>query len=94
MIYLTDTYVVSILFMLHIIFCGICVSVVVGTVIDVIPTQFRAMAVCIVYLIGRSGSIVAINVIGSLLDSNCNLALYLTGGYALGKFFEFNFFLK
>lgn len=41
MIYLTDSYVVSILFMLHIILSGICVSVVVGTVIDLIPTQFR-----------------------------------------------------
>lgn len=41
MISLTDTYVVSILFMLHIILAGICVSVVVGNIIDLIPTQFR-----------------------------------------------------
>lgn len=47
------------------------------------------MAVCMVYLIGRSGSIVAINLIGSLLETNCNLTFYLTGGYALGKFLIF-----
>lgn len=41
MIFIADTYVVSILFMLQIILSGICVSVVVGTVIDVTPTQFR-----------------------------------------------------
>lgn len=49
----------------------------------------RAMAVCVVYLIGRSGSIVAINAIGSLLEKKCNLTFYLTGGYALGKFLIF-----
>lgn len=44
---------------------------------------FRAMAVCIVFIIGRIGSIISSNVVGHLLESHCNLTFNLFGAAAL-----------
>ncbi|KAJ6637984.1 Synaptic vesicle glycoprotein 2B, partial [Pseudolycoriella hygida] len=64
----TQPIAIVIFFCTHIVLSGICVSVTNGAVVDIIPTHFRGMAVCIVLMFGRLGSIVGSNIIGAILE--------------------------
>lgn len=50
---------------------------------------FRSMAVSISFMFGRLGSIVGSNIVGALLEVNCNLTFLLYSGFGLGMFLEF-----
>lgn len=41
--------------------------------------KFRAMAVCISLMMGRFGSVVGANIVGLLLDNNCELMFTISG---------------
>lgn len=49
------------------------------------------MAVCIIFIVGRIGSIISSNVVGHLLETNCILTFNLFGGAALGMNIKFSF---
>lgn len=53
---------------------GLGVNIVFACVVDLYPTNLRAMAVCILAMFGRMGSIVVANVFGLLLDYHCETA--------------------
>ncbi|XP_062564069.1 uncharacterized protein LOC134226948 [Armigeres subalbatus] len=60
---------------LYIVFlCSGYTAVMVNTIIvDLYPTNLRAMAVCIALMIGRMGSVVGSNMLGILLEKHCEL---------------------
>lgn len=60
---------------LYIVFlCSGYTAVMVNAIIvDLYPTSLRAMAVCIALMIGRFGSVVGSNMLGMLLEENCEL---------------------
>ncbi|XP_037936819.1 synaptic vesicle glycoprotein 2B-like [Teleopsis dalmanni] len=55
--------------------CGLGVTVVNAIVVDIYPTNLRAMAVCISMMIGRIGSVSGTNAIGILVETHCNTTL-------------------
>ncbi|XP_075148932.1 synaptic vesicle glycoprotein 2B-like [Haematobia irritans] len=60
-------------FILFVMLPGLCVSILSGAVVDLVPTQLRGKAVCICLMLGRSGSVIGSNIIGVLLDSYCGI---------------------
>uniref|UniRef100_A0A182W337 Major facilitator superfamily (MFS) profile domain-containing protein n=1 Tax=Anopheles minimus TaxID=112268 RepID=A0A182W337_9DIPT len=64
--------------------CGFCISVVNACTVDLFPTNLRAMAVCISLMFGRLGSVVGANIVGMLLDSQCELTFWISGISLIG----------
>ncbi|XP_035903045.1 synaptic vesicle glycoprotein 2B-like [Anopheles stephensi] len=64
--------------------CGFCISVVNACTVDLFPTNLRAMAVCISLMFGRLGSVVGANIVGLLLDSQCELTFWISGVSLIG----------
>ncbi|PNF35659.1 hypothetical protein B7P43_G17680 [Cryptotermes secundus] len=62
---------------LYIATTGVCINMLSTIVIDLIPTQFRAMAVCLSLMSGRLGVTVFSLAIGFILDHACNAAFIL-----------------
>lgn len=48
--------------------------------------SYRAMAICLIMMLGRVGSMVGSNLIGVFLEVNCGAGFYLFGGIIVGKF--------
>ncbi|XP_055640303.1 synaptic vesicle glycoprotein 2B-like isoform X1 [Toxorhynchites rutilus septentrionalis] len=59
--------------------CGFCISVVNAVTVDLFPTTLRAMAICISLMFGRLGSVVGANMVGLLLDTQCELTFWISG---------------
>ncbi|XP_049870514.1 synaptic vesicle glycoprotein 2B-like [Pectinophora gossypiella] len=60
--------------------CGACIGLMNAVAVELFPTKYRAMSVCLGMMMGRTGSMVGSNLIGFLLNSNCGVAFYLFGG--------------
>lgn len=86
MLNLTNTTIISALLGFQIILPGLLVPVVVAVIVDAIPTHLRAMSICIVFIVGRFGSIVASNIIGIVLQDYCKSTFYLFAITALSTF--------
>ncbi|XP_059222509.1 synaptic vesicle glycoprotein 2B-like [Stomoxys calcitrans] len=56
--------------------CGLGTSVMNTILVDIYPTNLRAMAVCISLMLGRIGSVVGSNALGALIETHCEEALY------------------
>lgn len=56
-------------------------------------SNFRGMAVCVVLMFGRLGSIVGSNVVGAILEVNCSATFYLYSIFIIGNFPNFIFVL-
>lgn len=63
-----------------------CVSVISGGAVVLFPTHVRAVAVCIILMSGRIGSVVGSNVVGFLIENNCEMAFGITGALGIGKY--------
>ncbi|KAJ9599348.1 hypothetical protein L9F63_010169 [Diploptera punctata] len=62
---------------------GTCVNMLNSIVIDRIPTQLRAMAVCLSLMSGRLGVTVCSLVMGVLLETYCGAVYFMLGGIVL-----------
>ncbi|XP_039435777.1 synaptic vesicle glycoprotein 2C isoform X1 [Culex pipiens pallens] len=51
--------------------------------VDLFPTNYRAMALCLILMTGRLGAMVGSNVVAFLLTYNCDLIFVLLGGLLL-----------
>lgn len=69
---------------------GTCVSVINTIVVDLFPTQYRAMAVSLSLMLGRLGAMTGSHAIGYLLEYSCQAAFYIFAGELFGKFMERN----
>ncbi|XP_039284296.1 synaptic vesicle glycoprotein 2B isoform X2 [Nilaparvata lugens] len=58
-------------------FTGASIPVITNLVVDVFPTNFRAMAVCLTLMSARLGTITANQICGALLDSHCVVILWI-----------------
>ncbi|XP_017471875.1 PREDICTED: organic cation/carnitine transporter 7-like [Rhagoletis zephyria] len=56
--------------------CGLGTTVVNAIVVEIFPTNLRAMAVCISLMIGRIGSVTGSNILGALIETHCEFALF------------------
>ncbi|VVD01483.1 unnamed protein product [Leptidea sinapis] len=60
--------------------CGACIGLTNAVTVELFPTKYRAMAVCLSMMMGRVGSMTGSNLIGVFLSTNCGLSFYLFGG--------------
>uniref|UniRef100_A0A1I8MZK1 Major facilitator superfamily (MFS) profile domain-containing protein n=1 Tax=Musca domestica TaxID=7370 RepID=A0A1I8MZK1_MUSDO len=67
---------VSIYLFLIMLCSGLGTNVMNAIVVDIYPTSLRAMAVCISLMVGRIGSVTGSNVLGALIETHCEEALY------------------
>lgn len=65
--------------------CGLGVSIVNACIVELYPTNLRAMAVSILTMFGRVGSVTAANVFGLLLDNYCRTAFISAGIILFGE---------
>ncbi|XP_059054594.1 uncharacterized protein LOC131848685 [Achroia grisella] len=59
---------------------GACIGLMTAVAVEMFPTKFRAMALCLSMMMGRVGSMLGSNLIGVFLQSNCGVSFYLFGG--------------
>ncbi|XP_061394663.1 synaptic vesicle glycoprotein 2B-like [Musca vetustissima] len=79
---LIDIPMASIYLFLIMLCSGLGTNVMNAIVVDIYPTSLRAMAVCISLMVGRIGSVTGSNVLGALIETHCEEALY-TSSFAL-----------
>lgn len=82
------TFVIAV-FVLFIMTLGVCISLVNATAVDLFPTHLRGMAISMTILIGRMGTVSGANLIGFMLDLNCENTFYAMGCLALGEYLNF-----
>ncbi|RZF39547.1 hypothetical protein LSTR_LSTR001068 [Laodelphax striatellus] len=58
-------------------FTGASIPIITNLVVDVFPTNFRAMAVCLTIMSARLGTITANQICGALLDSHCDIIIWI-----------------
>ncbi|KAM3956301.1 synaptic vesicle glycoprotein 2A [Aphomia sociella] len=59
---------------------GACIGLMTAVAVDMFPTKYRAMALCLSMMMGRVGSMLGSNLIGVFLQTNCGASFYLFGG--------------
>ncbi|KAL4702821.1 hypothetical protein ACJJTC_003979 [Scirpophaga incertulas] len=59
---------------------GACIGLMNSVSVDLFPTKYRGMAVCLSMMMGRVGSMVGSNIIGLFLQKNCGSSFYVFGG--------------
>ncbi|CAH0582861.1 unnamed protein product [Chrysodeixis includens] len=59
--------------------CGACIGLMNAVAVEIFPTKYRAMAICLSMMMGRVGSMVGSNLIGLFLEVNCGAGFYLFG---------------
>lgn len=67
--------------------CSLCAAIVSAISVSLYPTNVRAMATCFIYMFGRVGGLAGGNLIGFLLENNCNVIFYAFGGLSIGMSF-------
>lgn len=75
----TNLPLVSTYFYLILLLCALATPVVNAATVDVYPTNIRAMAVCILVMMGRLGSVIGTNIFGTLMDTYCPASFLLSG---------------
>ncbi|CAG5033906.1 unnamed protein product [Parnassius apollo] len=64
---------------------GCAASILAAISVDVFPTCLRAMAMCMMYMVGRAGAAVGSNLLGATLDMHCQLAFTFLGAFTSGS---------
>lgn len=83
LIWINDEVVIIVCFCLYLVLPGLCVSILSGAVVDLVPTHLRGKAVCICLMLGRTGSVLGSNIIGVLLDYYCTVTFGVFSGFVL-----------
>lgn len=68
---------VSLYFYLIYMCCGLASNVLGSITIEIYPTRMRGMAVCIALMMGRIGCVFAVNFIGALITTHCELSFII-----------------
>ncbi|CAH2085865.1 unnamed protein product [Euphydryas editha] len=59
---------------------GACIGLMNAVTVELFPTKYRAMAVCLSMMMGRVGSMTGSNLVGLFLATNCGVSFYLFAG--------------
>jgi MFS transporter, VNT family, synaptic vesicle glycoprotein 2 len=63
--------------------CGVCGSILSAVLVDIFPTNVRAMSLCVVLMMGRMGAVVGSNFVSFMIVKECELMFGLFGGLLL-----------
>jgi MFS transporter, VNT family, synaptic vesicle glycoprotein 2 len=76
----------SILFlMLIFLTCGVCGSILSAVLVDLFPTNVRAMSLCVVLMVGRMGAVVGSNFVSFMIVKECEVMFGLFGALLLAS---------
>lgn len=70
---------VILFFMVLFLTCGVCGTLLSSILIDLYPTNVRAMALCFVLMIGRLGAVAGSNFVSLMIISQCELMFTVFG---------------
>lgn len=59
--------------------CGVCGALLSAILVDLFPTNVRAMSLCIVLMIGRIGAVAGSNFVSLMLVAHCQLMFAMFG---------------
>lgn len=88
--HITNGVLLLVVFVLLILSCGVSISLVNATAVDLFSTNLRGMAIAMSILVGRMGTVTGANSIGFLLDMNCGYTFYAMGLLALGRTYNWH----
>ncbi|ALC46844.1 CG12783, partial [Drosophila busckii] len=91
LVWMKDEIAIVVCFCLYLVLPSLCISVLSGAVVDLVPTHLRGKAVCICLMVGRTGSVFGSNIIGVLLESYCILTFGVFSGFVLCKIIHENY---
>lgn len=60
--------------------CGVCGSILSAVLVDLFPTNVRAMSLCVVLMVGRIGAVAGSNFVSFMIARECELMFALFGG--------------
>lgn len=63
---------------------SLCAAIVSAISVSLYPTQIRAMATCFIFMFGRIGGLAGGNLVGVLVENNCNLIFNVFAGLSFG----------
>lgn len=78
----TDYYSILVLMVLFLT-SGVCGSLLSAILVDMFPTNVRAMSLCIVLMIGRIGAVAGSNFVSFTIVKHCELMFGMFGGLLL-----------
>lgn len=68
--------------------CVLVISVVMAVAINLYPTQYRSTAASIILMSGRFGGALGSNLVGLLLEGNCQLIFYSFSVVLISKYLK------
>lgn len=80
----TDYYMILFL-MLIFLTCGVCGSILSAVLVDIFPTNVRAMSLCVVLMVGRMGAVAGSNFVSFMIVKECEAMFSLFGGLLLAS---------
>ncbi|EDV93869.1 GH18056 [Drosophila grimshawi] len=86
LVWIQNEIIIIVCFCLYLVLPGLCVSVLSGAVVDLVPTHLRGKALCICLMLGRTGSVFGSNLIGILLESHCTITFGVFSGLVFGNY--------
>ena len=63
---------------------SLCAAIVSAISVSLYPTHIRAMATCFIFMFGRIGGLAGGNLVGVLVENNCNLIFNVFAGLSFG----------
>lgn len=63
--------------------CGVCGAILSAILVDLFPTNVRAISLCLVLMIGRMGAVAGSNFVSLMIVTQCKLMFGLFGGLLL-----------
>lgn len=79
----SGNYHVILVLMLIFLTCGCCGSILSAVLVDIYPTNIRAMALCVVLMCGRLGAVIGSNFVSLTIESHCEAMFGVFGGILL-----------
>ncbi|XP_053605726.1 synaptic vesicle glycoprotein 2A-like [Plodia interpunctella] len=64
---------------------GCAASILPAIAVDVFPTCLRAMAMCVMYMVGRTGAAVGSYLLGATMNTHCLAAFIIFGSISMGS---------
>lgn len=76
--YIQNFYLMAVAFMIFL-SCGLCGGIISAISVALFPTNYRAMATCLILMFGRIGAVCGSAIVGFMIPIDCDLLFYMYG---------------
>jgi hypothetical protein len=74
--FIVEPYTVIVVFGVFLFMSGICISLISGVAVNIIPTAYRSMSVAILFMFGRTGAVFTTTIIGQIIYDGYCLSIF------------------